>query len=69
MVFGKGTKVELDWSVLERIAEYYEFPSAVFFFKDTDAFPEKTRNAAALKKMKELQGKLYGLFVEYEVIE
>ena len=26
----KPLKVELEWSLLERIAEYYQFPSAVF---------------------------------------
>ena len=36
-------EVTIKWSLLERIAEYYEFPSAVFLLKDRSAFPENVR--------------------------
>jgi hypothetical protein len=38
-----------DLKLLERIAEYYEFPLAVFFGNER-CFPEKTRNEAWRKK-------------------
>jgi len=42
-------KVELEWSFLQRIAEYYEFPSAVFL-GNKKVFRTKTRSQALKKK-------------------
>jgi hypothetical protein len=43
-------KITLEWEHLERIAEYYEFPSAVFFTNPKDFPKNKTRNEALIKK-------------------
>ena len=62
----KPVKVEVEWAVLERIAQYYQFPTAVFLFKDTKGvFIEPTRDEAVLKQMKELRAKLNDLFEQY----
>ena len=45
----KPLKVELEWKLLERIAEYYQFPSAVFL-GNKKMFRHKTRNQALTKK-------------------
>jgi hypothetical protein len=42
-------KITLEWEHLERIAEYYEFPSAVFFTNPKDFPKNKTRNEALIK--------------------
>jgi len=41
--------IVIEIKLLQRIAEYYEFPVAVFFTK-RDAFKEKTRNKVWQKK-------------------
>ena len=47
----KSVKVTLDWKYLQRIAEYYEFPSAIFLGPEAclDKQP-KTRNISLEKK-------------------
>lgn len=46
----KKLKIEIEWKLLERIAEYYEFPSAVFL-GNVKVFPKaKTRNESWRKK-------------------
>ena len=45
----KKLKVEIEWKLLQRIAEYYQFPSAVFL-GDKKMFRHKTRNKALSKK-------------------
>jgi len=46
----KKTKVEIEWKLLERIAEFYEFPTAVFL-GNLKIFPKsKTRNESFRKK-------------------
>ena len=49
----KKVKVSIEWTYLCRIAEYYEFPSAVFLgnMKVFDDKP-KTRITALLKKVR-----------------
>ena len=43
-------KVEIEWKLLERIAEFYEFPSAVFL-GNMKIFPKcKTRRESFRKK-------------------
>ncbi len=46
----KRLKVEIEWKLLERIAEYYQFPSAVFL-GNKKMFRHKTRNQAFKKKV------------------
>jgi len=43
-------KVELDFDLLKRIAEYYEFPLAIFFGSKS-AFKYKTRKLALSGKV------------------
>jgi len=46
----KKLKVEIEWKLLARIAEYYQFPSAVFL-GNLDRFKgHKTRNKALRRK-------------------
>lgn len=45
----KPLKVEIEWSYLQRIAEYYQFPSAVFL-GNKKIFGHKTRSQALTKK-------------------
>lgn len=42
-------KLEVEMKLLERIAEYYEFPLAVFF-GNVKMFGDRTRNVALRKK-------------------
>ena len=43
-------RVEIEWKLLKRIAEFYEFPAAVFL-GDIQIFPKcKTRNESFRKK-------------------
>ena len=44
------TKIEIDYRLLERIAEYYEFPMAVFILPFRK-FPEGTRKQYWQKKI------------------
>ena len=48
----KKLKVEIEWKLLERIAEYYQFPSAVFL-GNLDIFKHapKTRDEVFRKKV------------------
>ena len=48
----KILKVKIEWRLLERIAEYYEFPTAVFL-SDFDNFADlpTTRNKSLQKKV------------------
>ena len=46
----KDIEVKIKLKLLERIAEYYEFPLAVFLLPDDKIFKEKTRNLAWKKK-------------------
>jgi len=56
----KKLKVEIEWKLLERIAEFYEFPSAVFL-GNMKIFPKcKTRNKL-FKKKAELYDKIKDL--------
>jgi len=54
----KDFEVKIKMSLLKRIAEYYEFPLAVFF-SDSKIFPKKkTRNkvlAEAYEKLKKIK--------------
>ena len=45
----KKLKVEIEWKLLARIAEYYQFPSAVFL-GNMKMFRHKTRSKAWRKK-------------------
>ena len=46
----KKIKVEVEWKLLQRIAEYYQFPSAVFLgSNDMFKHQPKTRNKALNK--------------------
>ena len=56
--------IKIDIKLLERIAEYYEFPMAVFF-SNTKAFKGKTRIESKLKKIKEFEKKLKELMEDY----
>ena len=55
----ESLKVELEWKFLQRIAEFYEFPSAVFL-GNAKMFKHKTRSqvlrnkAELFDKIKEL---------------
>jgi hypothetical protein len=60
----KTKKVMIDLNLLERIAEYYEFPFAVFF-SDIKSFKNKTRTESKLKRIKDFENKLAQLFNEY----
>lgn len=52
----KKFKVEIEWKLLERIAEYYEFPVAVFL-GNNKMFKDKTRSKA-LRREAELYNKI-----------
>lgn len=58
------SKVSIDLELLERIAEYYEFPLAVFF-SDIKCFKHKTRKESKLKRIKDFEKELNDLFKEY----
>jgi len=47
-------KVTIEWKLLERIAEYYEFPSTVFV-GNVEVFEHKTRNEAIFKMAKKYE--------------
>lgn len=61
---GKLKKVEIDLKLLERIAEYYEFPLAVFFGNEK-CFTTKRRGDFLIVRAKEFQEKLNALVEEY----
>ena len=44
--------VEIEFSRLKRIAEYYEFPVAVFL---ADTFPEGTRKESIIRKLEQFK--------------
>lgn len=48
----KKFKVEVEWKLLEDIARYYEFPSAVFLGKE---MPQGTRNDFCLRRIVKIQ--------------
>ncbi len=55
----KKLKIEVEWALLERIAEYYEFPTTVFLankiiFKEKTRIKSLSRKAELLDKIKEL---------------
>lgn len=60
----KPLNIEIEWKFLERIAEYYQFPSAVFL-GDSHMFKYKTRDDA-LKKKAEFFDKVKELFEEHD---
>lgn len=62
----KKLKVEIEWKLLERIAEYYKFPSAVFL-GNLDVFKHapKTRDKVFRKKV-ELFDKIKELTEEFK---
>jgi len=62
----KPLTVTIRWSCLERIAEYYEFPSAVFLLGE-DNWKEhpRTRNQELHLKSQEFKKKLDDLVEEY----
>jgi hypothetical protein len=61
---GKPLKVEIEWKHLQRIAEYYQFPSAVFL-SDLKLFTHKTRHES-LKQKAELFDKIKDLVRQTE---
>ena len=54
----------IGWKLLERIAEYYEFPSVVFL-GGLEQFKHRTRKESVRFKRLEFQRKLKELFEEY----
>ncbi len=58
-------KIEISLKKLKRIAEYYEFPLAVFFLED---LPEQTRDQEIRKKA-EAFDKIKEIVKNLEVIE
>jgi len=52
----KGFKINVEWKLLERIAQFYKFPSAVFL-GNMKMFKYKTRNQA-LRRKAELYDKI-----------
>ena len=49
----KTKKVELEFSFLQRIAEYYDFPVAIFFLQPKDfPTPKVTRDYRVMAKAK-----------------
>jgi len=58
--------VKISIKLLSRIAEYYQFPMAMFFMDNTDAFSNaKTREELFIKKAKEFEDKLKNLVELY----
>lgn len=59
--------VTLKWSILRRIAGYYQFPTAVFFLPDADALaPDgQTREKNIGNNAKEFRDKVIALVEEY----
>ncbi|MBM4137821.1 MAG: hypothetical protein FJ241_13490 [Nitrospira sp.] len=58
-------KVSIEWRLLQRIAEYYQFPSAVFLMPFKNFPKEKTREDGVLNNANEFREKLNALFEEY----
>ena len=50
----KNFKVEIDWKLLERIAEFYEFP-VVVFLGNKKMFKSKTRENYFRKKLEKIK--------------
>ena len=50
----KNFKVEIDWKLLKRIAEFYEFPVAVFL-GNKKMFKGKTRGDYFRKKLERIK--------------
>ena len=48
-------KVEIDWELLKKIAEYYQFPSTVFFLPINYKFEGKTRDNCLEEKLKKIE--------------
>lgn len=60
----KVKEIVIKIGLLERIAEFYEFPFAVFF-GDEKMFKAKTRVKSILKRNREFKEKLIELIDEY----
>mgnify|MGYP001564198017 FL=1 len=60
----KPLKVTLAWKFLERIAEYYEFPSAVFL-GNRKMFKEKTRKESLRKVFHNFKMRMTALIDEF----
>ena len=54
MKMAKNFKVEIDWKLLERIAEFYEFP-VVVFLGNKKMFKSKTRENYFRKKLEKIK--------------
>ena len=62
----KDVKIEVKWSVLERIAQYYQFPVAVFLGDGIlQRIKEKTRQEAFIKKAKEFEREVRELVEDF----
>ena len=59
----KDLEVKIKWKLLERIAEYYEFPVAVFLH-DIKNFPKQATRNGELKRKAELFDKIKELVEE-----
>ena len=54
--------IKIEWELLERIADYYQFPVAIFL-TDIKVFKNKTRNEA-LQQKAELYDKIEAIIKE-----
>ena len=54
--------IKIEWELLERIADYYQFPVAIFL-ADIKVFKNKTRNEA-LQQKAELYDKIEAIIKE-----
>lgn len=62
----KQFKCEFDWNFLQRVADYYEFPVAVFFSPEK-AFPEKQTRIGNLGKKAECLDKIKEIIEEMNI--
>lgn len=62
----KDFKIEIKWSVLQRIAEYYQFPVAVFLGDGIlQRMKEKTRQESLVKKARDFGNEIKDLVREF----
>ena len=66
MLDTNATKVELELKLLKRIANYYEFPLAVFFGNEKLFKNKKTRNISLMNEIKDKLDDLYAIFQDLE---